>query len=209
MDKEKASLLPLVTYHGCPTRFAADHHHSYQCSDIYLALLPVKRWLICGSHLIHLRLCGCTFSEMGSFYVRVVFWPSMAVLSGGQRLGNSQGGLCPNTSTASESFMQPFSCTLFQDLLAGYCLTMHSYSCGTTLNGDMRLLCRATIPGRTTTNPHSQAPKGLETADLVGDSHLLFHSASGPCAGGRCVISGGFSWTKVWLASPNMGCSPR
>lgn len=119
METEKALLLLLVTCHGCPTRFAADHHHSYQCSAIYLALLPVKRCLICGSHLIHLWLCRCTFSEMGSFEVRVVFWLCTALLSGGQRLGNSQSGLFPNTSTAAESSMQPFSHTFFQDLLAG------------------------------------------------------------------------------------------
>lgn len=67
MGIEKVLLLPLVTHHECPTRLAADHHHSYQCSAIYLALLSVKRCLICGSHLIYLWLCGCTFSELGSF----------------------------------------------------------------------------------------------------------------------------------------------
>lgn len=160
MDIEKA-LLPLVTNHGCPTRFAADHHHSYQCSDIFLALLPVKRCLICGSQLIQLWLCGCTFSEMGSFQMRVVFWLCTAPLCGGQRLGNSQGDLRPNTSAASESFMEPFSCTFFQHVLAGHCLTMHSYSNGTTLNGDRRLLCRAAMPRRTTTEPPQPGSQGL------------------------------------------------
>lgn len=47
--------------------------------------------------------------------------------------------------------MQPFSHTFFQDLLAGHCLSMHSYSHGTMLDGDMRLLCSATMPRRTTT----------------------------------------------------------
>lgn len=59
--------------------------------------------------------------------------------------------------TASESFMQPFSHTFAQDLLAGHCLTMHSCSYGTTLNGDMRLLRRATMPRKTETpQPGSQ-----------------------------------------------------
>lgn len=80
-----------------------------------------------------------------------MFWLCMALLSGGQRLGNSQAGLCPNTSTASESFMQPFSRTFFQDPLAGHCLSMHSCSYSPTL-GEMRLLCRAMMP-RTTMQP--------------------------------------------------------
>lgn len=80
-----------------------------------------------------------------------MFWLCTALLSGGQRLGNSQAGLCPNTSTASESFRQPFSRTFFQDPLAGHCLSMHSCSYGTTF-GEMRLLCRAMMP-RTTMQP--------------------------------------------------------
>lgn len=109
--------------------------------------------------------------------------------------------------TASESFMQPFSHTFAQDLLAGHCLTMHSCSYGTTLNGDMRLLHRATMPRKTETPP-ARLPMAWRPADLGVDSHLLFHSASGPCAGGGCLISGGFPWTEVWLASPTAGCSP-
>lgn len=62
--------------------------------------------------------------------------------------------------TASESFMQPFSHTFAQDLLAGHCLTMHSCSYGTTLNGDMRLLRRCQEKQK----PPSQAPNGLETS---------------------------------------------
>lgn len=80
-----------------------------------------------------------------------MFWPCTAPHSGGQRLGNTQGGLCPNTSIASESFMQTFSHTSFQDLLVGHCLTMHSYSYGTTL----------TMPRRRTTKPPQPGSQGL------------------------------------------------
>lgn len=95
--------------------------------------------------------------------------------------------------------MQPFSCTFFQDVLAGHSLSMHSCSYGTTLNGDMRLLCHDAKKNNHRT-PTARLPRAWRPADLVGDSHLLFRMASGPCAGGWCVIPGGFSWTNVRLA---------
>lgn len=106
--------------------------------------------------------------------------------------------------TASESFMQPFSHTFVQDLLAGHCLTVHSCSYGTTLSGDTRLLCRAMMP-RTTESPQDRLPMAWRPADLGGDSHLLFHSTSGPCAGGDLQISR--SLCQLWHFCVSIVCS--